>query len=76
MGPSWQAWVTENLQRQCNPVELCQIYDNMVFKRPKFNRLGEAYPLEFAQTQPVIDYAALANPPLGRFHPELTIRKF
>ena len=72
--PSWQAWVTENLQRQCNPVELCQILKQHGFQTPQIQQLlGEAYPLEFAQTQPVIDYAALAKPPLGSFQPELNI---
>jgi prolyl 4-hydroxylase len=74
--PSWQAWIAENLQRQCSPLELCQILKQHGFSIAHIQQLlGEAYPSEFGEALPPIDYIALANPPLGRFNPDLRIQQ-
>ncbi|HPQ94429.1 MAG: 2OG-Fe(II) oxygenase [Thiothrix sp.] len=80
LNQEWQNWLDQNLERQCDPVELYQIMRDNGFSRTVIKvMMGDAFPAsveEKPKPKSAIDHETLANAPLGANRPDLVVERF
>ncbi len=74
----WQGWLDNNLERQCDPVELYNILRENGFNTTVIQRMmGEAFPSHLGMDQKIsLDHQALYDTPLGKNDASLSVTRF